>query len=49
VFDWITWSVWLVGFVILVIWIVVPIREFAAMRRRVKAKDEPTSDKRSTP
>jgi hypothetical protein len=26
--DWITWSIWLVGFVILVVWVVVPIREF---------------------
>ena len=28
-FDWVTWSIWLVGFVILVIWIIVPLKEFA--------------------
>ncbi len=27
-FDWITWSIWLIGFIIMVIWILVPIREF---------------------
>lgn len=38
-FDWLTWGVWLVGFTILVIWIVVPLREFAEMRRIMKAKE----------
>ena len=27
-FDWITWSIWFLGFVILVIWTVVPFLEF---------------------
>ncbi|MGA7723202.1 MAG: hypothetical protein WCA84_18695 [Ignavibacteriaceae bacterium] len=27
-FDWITWGIWSIGFVILVIWILVPIKEF---------------------
>ncbi|MEK6756684.1 MAG: hypothetical protein AABZ02_11085 [Bacteroidota bacterium] len=26
--DWITWSIWLLGFVILVVWIIVPLKEF---------------------
>ncbi len=27
-FDWVTWSIWAVGFAILVIWIIVPLKEF---------------------
>jgi hypothetical protein len=27
-FDWVTWGIWGIGFSILVIWILVPIREF---------------------
>ncbi len=27
-FDWVTWGIWAIGFAILVIWILVPIREF---------------------
>ncbi|HPG39648.1 MAG TPA: hypothetical protein PLP19_12860 [bacterium] len=27
-FDWVTWSIWLLGFIILVVWIVVPFREY---------------------
>ena len=27
-FDWITWGIWLSGFVILVMWIWIPYREF---------------------
>jgi hypothetical protein len=27
-FDWITWGIWAMGFVILVVWIFVPIGEF---------------------
>ena len=33
--DWVTWSIWLVGFAIMVLWIFVPVREF---RRLVKKK-----------
>lgn len=43
-FDWITWSVWLIGLVILVTWIVVPLKEFGEMRKRMRAKSEDTSD-----
>ena len=43
-FDWITWSVWLIGVVILVIWVVVPIREFGQMRDRMRAKQESPPD-----
>jgi hypothetical protein len=27
-FDWVTWSIWLLGFIVLVVWIIVPIREY---------------------
>lgn len=26
--DWFTWGIWLIGFIILIVWITVPIREF---------------------
>ena len=40
-FDWVTWSIWGMGLVILVVWIVVPIKEFAGIikRRRAASKD----------
>ncbi len=39
-FDWITWSIWLVGFLILVVWIWVPYREFKRLiRTRAKARE----------
>jgi len=38
-FDWITWTIWLVGFLILVVWIVVPFREFKRLyRNRAEAR-----------
>lgn len=33
--DWITWGIWLIGFMIMIIWIYVPVREF---KRLVKKK-----------
>lgn len=42
-FDWITWSIWLLGFIIWVTWIVVPIREFRTIlkERREQQKISP--------
>jgi hypothetical protein len=37
-FDWITWSIWLVGFLILVVWIWVPCREFKRLHRNRAAE-----------
>lgn len=37
-FDWITWSIWLVGFIIMVIWIFVPAREFKKLLGKKKSK-----------
>ncbi len=39
-FDWVTWSIWSIGLVILIVWIYVPAREFAQLikdRRRGSA------------
>lgn len=30
-FDWITWSIWTLGLVILIVWIYVPIKEFSQL------------------
>ena len=43
--DWFTWSVWLIGFVIMIIWIVVPVREFVQMLRRLKEKERADSER----
>lgn len=37
-FDWLTWGIWSIGFAILVIWIVVPIREFKVMLKHRRDK-----------
>jgi hypothetical protein len=36
-FDWITWSIWLIGLIILFIWIYVPIKEFKKIYSQHKA------------
>lgn len=51
-FDWVTWSIWLVGFVILVIWTIFPLKEFvaivkaqhAAHKERMAASQKPPAD-----
>ena len=40
-FDWITWSIWLTGFVILVVWIWMPLRE---LRRLLHQRRQPRSN-----
>lgn len=39
-FDWITWSIWLVGFIILIVWIVIPYREFRRILEKHRAAAE---------
>ena len=40
-FDWITWSIWLIGFLIMIIWIYVPYKEFRGLlARRKKAQTQ---------
>ena len=38
--DWVTWSVWLIGFAILVIWIYFPVREFKNLYKKRKEQKE---------
>ncbi len=38
-FDWITWGIWLIGVIIMVIWIYVPIKEFKGIYRRHKESE----------
>jgi hypothetical protein len=36
--DWITWGIWLCGLAILVVWIVVPIKEFRKLKQNRDAE-----------
>ena len=36
--DWITWGIWSVGFIILVFWIWIPIKEFKQLMAARKNK-----------
>ena len=38
IIDWVTWSIWLVGFLIMVVWILVPLREFKRLTAKRKAE-----------
>jgi uncharacterized membrane protein YcjF (UPF0283 family) len=41
-FDWVTWSIWLVGFIIMIIWILIPVKEFKKLvqQKRVNEKSK---------
>ena len=39
-FDWMTWGIFGIGFGILVIWVVIPIREFQGMLKRRREKEK---------
>lgn len=39
-FDWITWSIWLVGFIIMVIWILVPVKEIKNLFYKRKSEHD---------
>lgn len=39
-FDWMTWSVWALGFAIMIVWTIVPIREFRQMLKRRHEKND---------
>ena len=45
-FDWITWGIWLIGLIILVIWIVIPVKEFKSLVHRHRSTME-NPDERS--
>ncbi len=36
--DWVTWSIWFLGLVILVVWIYIPIREFKTLLAKHRKK-----------
>lgn len=40
--DWITWSIWAVGLTILIIWIIIPVREFKKLvqKKRKELRDK---------
>ncbi len=44
-FDWITWSIWLIGFIILIIWIVIPYKEFKDLMRKHRNKTENSNER----
>ena len=31
--DWVTWSIWSLGFIILVLWTVIPLKEFFKLKK----------------
>lgn len=37
-FDWVTWSIWLVGFIIMIVWILVPVKEFKNLLKKRKSE-----------
>lgn len=39
-FDWITWSIWLLGFIIMVVWIFIPAREFKKLVQKKRAEEK---------
>ena len=39
-FDYMTWGIFAIGFGILVVWIVVPIREFQGMLKKRREKEK---------
>ena len=45
-FDWRTWGIWLVGFLILIVWILVPVREFKNLlqKKRNEMKNKNTNN-----
>ena len=38
--DWVTWSIWGVGLIILAIWIVVPAREFRKILQKHRSRKD---------
>ncbi len=42
-FDWITWGIWFMGFVILVMWIIIPLKEYLKLKQD-RAEDSSSQD-----
>lgn len=48
-FDWITWSIWALGLIILIVWIIVPVRELKTLihaRKKETKKPHPPAARR---
>ncbi|MBN2289329.1 MAG: hypothetical protein JXQ83_08350 [Candidatus Glassbacteria bacterium] len=43
-FDWITWGIWSLGLLILVVWVYVPIKEFRQLLHERRAKTDSPSE-----
>jgi len=37
-FDWITWSIWLTGFFILVVWVWIPVKEIKMIVKKKRSE-----------
>ena len=46
-FDWVTWGIWSIGLIILIVWIYVPAREFSQLIRDRRKRNAATRDKTS--
>jgi len=38
--DWVTWSIWLIGFVRMLIWIFIPVREFKKLVQQKRSEQK---------
>ena len=43
-FDWVTWSIWSIGLVILLVWIYVPAKEFSQLLKDRRQKSGSPQD-----
>jgi hypothetical protein len=44
-FDWVTWSIWSIGLLILIVWVYVPLKEFMQLlhERKVRKEESPSA------
>ncbi len=47
-FDWVTWSIWAIGLVILIVWIYVPAKEFSQLLKDRRQRSGSQKDAAST-
>lgn len=46
-FDWVTWSIWTIGLLILIVWVYVPLKEFMQLLHERKVRKEESSSAQS--
>jgi len=39
-FDWVTWSIWFVGFIIMIVWILIPVKEFKKLVQKKRLEEK---------